>query len=233
MITLEEQLALLIDSISQKESSVSVSRMKDATEACEELLLWIDYLKNLFPDCYASELLEGTRASMLESVAYIGLCLGRAAIGAIRTQTDLMLGFTYFYDHPREWNSVKSSGSGFKLRSDIDKYHREIRDGFGKNINIIDNSEGTSLLKLYRILSAHIHGQSPLTVPKAGEFRELISSDSFIQSLITIQKKVSRCLSNYLAAVFISEGISPPFDIGRRIKEQLTPAQRKAVFFED
>ena len=152
---------------------------------------------------------------MLESVAYIGLGLGRAAIGAIRTQIDLLLGFTYFYDHPYEWNSVKTTGKGFKLRSDIDKHHKDTRKKFASDIDKIEHSEGRSLLSLYRILSAHIHGQSRLTVPKAGRFVELISSDSFSDSLITLQMQVSISISNYLTAVFLSEGIDPPREIRR------------------
>jgi len=107
MLSLEEQRNSLIESISKKDESLSISRMEGATKACKELLLWIDYLKSLFPESHALELLEGVRASMIESVAYIGLGFGRATIGAIRTQIDLMLGFTYFYDHPREWDMVK------------------------------------------------------------------------------------------------------------------------------
>lgn len=232
MDTIENQFKPLVDHITNSDMPAAIERMEKTTKACQELLSWIDFLKSLFPECCASELLDGARSAMLESVAYIGLGLNRAAIGAIRTQIDLLLGFTYFYNHPYEWDSVNRTGSGFQLRSDIDKYHKETRKGFASNINVIESSEGTSLLSLYRILSAHIHGQSPLTVPKAGKFIELISSDAFLDSLIELQLKVSRGISNYLTAVFLAEGINPPLHIGQRIKEQLKPQQRKAIFFD-
>ncbi len=233
MDTAEKQFKSLIDRIANRRDMPSaVQKMEQAIEACQELLSWIDFLKSLFPNCCASELLDGARASMLESVAYIGLGLNRAAIGAIRTQIDLLLGFTFFYDHPHEWNSVKTTGNGFKLRSDIDKYHKDTRYKFARNIDLIEKSEGKSLLSLYRILSAHIHGQSPLTVPKAGNFIQLISSDDFLDSLITLQNQVARGISNYLTAVFLAENINPPLHIGVRIKEQLEPRHRKSVFFD-
>lgn len=231
MDTIEKQFKILLKHITDIDTASSIDRMEKATEACQELLSWTDFLKSLFPECCASELLDGAKSAMLESVAYIGLGLNRAAIGAMRTQIDLLLGFTFFYNHPHEWDSVNRTGSGFQLRSDIDKYHKETRKGFASNISVIENSEGSSLLSTYRILSAHIHGQSPLTVPKAGKFIELISSDSFLDSLIELQSKVSRCTSNYLTAIFLSEGINPPLNIGTRVKEQLKPQQRKTIFF--
>ena len=232
MDTIEEQFNNLIKHIKDMDITSSIERMEKATDACQEILSWSDFLKSLFPDCCASELLDGAKSAMLESVAYIGLGLNRAAIGAMRTQIDLLLGFTFFYNHPHEWDSVNKTGSGFQLRSDIDKYHKETRKNFASNISVIENSEGSSLLNIYRILSAHIHGQSPLTVPKAGKFVELISSESFLDSLIELQFKVSRCISNYLTAIFLSEGINPPLNIGTRVKEQLTPQQRKTIFFK-
>jgi hypothetical protein len=231
MLSLEEQLNTLIESITTKDKNVSVNRMTAVTKSCQELLLWIDYLKSLFPESHALELLEGVRASMLETVAYIGIGLGRGAIGAMRTQIDLMLGFTYFYDHPREWEMVKTAGKGFQLRSDIEKYHKTIRQKFASTIAMIEKSQGISLLEVYKILSAHIHAQSPLTIPKAGNFEDLVSSDAFLQSLVTMQEQVVLCLSNYLIAIFISDEISPPYEIERRIKQQLSPEQRKAIFF--
>jgi len=231
MDTIEEQFKILVEHITDMDTTSCCERMEKATKACQELLSWTDFLKSLFPECCASELLDGTKSAMLESVAYIGLGLNRAAIGAMRTQIDLLLAFTFFYNHPHEWDSVNKTGSGFQLRSDIDKYHKDTRKGFASSISIIENSEGSSLLNIYRILSAHIHGQSPKTIPKAGQFIELISSDSFLNSLIELQFKVSICTSNYLTAIFLSEGINPPLNIGTRIKEQLTPQQRKTIFF--
>ncbi len=60
MISLEEQLTMLIDSISQKERSVSVSGMKDATKACEELLLWIELHEHIGV-LHSSEYIPGRR----------------------------------------------------------------------------------------------------------------------------------------------------------------------------
>lgn len=231
MDTIDTQFKLLVDNITNQDLTSSTERMEKATKACKELLVWIDFLKGLFPNCCCPELLNGAKSAILESVAYIGLGLNRAAIGAIRIEIDLLLGYTFFYNHPQEWDLVNKTGDGFMLRFAIDKHHEKHRKNFTNNFRMIENSEGTTLTSLYRILSAHIHGQSPLTVPQAGKFTELIASDSFLESLIELQLKVSRSVSNYLAAVFLAEEINPPLDIEKRIKEQLTRPQRKLIFF--
>jgi len=106
MRRIEEHFGLLLTAINDRDQNTSLLLMKEATQSCSELLLWLDCLNSQFPNALANELLIGARASMLESVAYIGLGLGRASISAIRTQIDLILAFTYFCEHPREWELV-------------------------------------------------------------------------------------------------------------------------------
>ena len=229
---IEKQYQLLVEEINNRDINTSLQHMEKAKESCTESLLWIDYLSTYYSSTQAKELLSGARSAMLESVAYIGLGFGRATITAIRTQIDLLLGFTYFCNHPEEWQNVQKTGSGFMLRTDIDKYHKSSKPNFQKKLAIVEESEKNSIHKLYRILSAHIHGQSPLTTPKSGYFCELLSSTNFLESLLDLQKLVDRCLSNYIAIVFLEMDISIPLEIEIRIKKQLSPRQRKVVFFE-
>ncbi len=232
MSELATQFDELLESITTKDKATSLLHMEQATKSCSELLLWLDILSSQFPLSPAKDLLVGARSAMLESVAYIGLGFGRATITAIRTQIDLILAFTYFCNHPQEWETVSTTGTCFQLRSAIDKYHNETKSNFKKKLAIVEHSENNSIAKLYKTLSAHIHGQSPLTTPKSGHFNELVKTDTFIESLIEIQKQVDTCLSNYLTVVYIEMNISPPLKISTRIKEQLTPNQRMTVFFD-
>lgn len=233
MSQLKVQFNELINYISNNNKEDSLLLMNQATDSCSELLIWLDCLATHFQSSTALELLNGARSSMLEAVAYIGIGFGRATITAIRSQIDLLLAFTYFCDHPQEWDVVQKTGNGFMLRSDIHKYHQETKTNFTKKLALVDASEENSLTKVYRILSAHIHGQSPLTTPKSGHFKELFSSHEFITSLIELQQQVDRCLSNYLAVIFMEMNISPPSHVESRIKEQLTTKQRRIVFFEE
>ena len=209
-----------------------LDRMIETNQACYELLLWVDYLQAGMPDCSGKALLSGARASMLETVAYIGLSLGRAAILSMRTQIDLLLGFSYFFDHPREWEAVCCTGDGFKLKTDILKYHHD-KPGFKKKLSMIEAHEKYSLNEVYRILSAHIHGQSPLTLPKAGCFDELLYTPSFCASLIELQQEVTRGISNFLLVVFLNDNTQSPEDVMARVKRSLTLKERQVVFFEN
>lgn len=233
MKQINEQFSALIDTINDHDKDKALDFMKRTTKSCSELLLWIDYLNSQFPDSPAKELLIGSRASMLEAVAYIGMGLGRAAIGAIRTQIDLILSFTFFCEHPREWEQVKTTGEGFKLRTDIYNYHKDTKKNFNSKLAIVEQHEDYTLIELYKILSAHLHGQSPLTIPKSGHFLNLLSSDSFLESLIELQACVDRSLSNYLTVVFIGMDLSPPLEPQARIKKMLKTEQVKKVFFDD
>lgn len=201
-------------------------------QGCGELLLWVDYLRSAKPKCSCLELLDGAKSSMLESAAYSGLGLARAAIHSIRTQVDLLLGFSYFFDHPNEWNQVCTTGNGFMLKSDILKYHLE-KPNFKKKLSTIENQNGYSLNNVYRILSSHIHGMSSHTLPKAGHFIELLYSSSFCNSMVQLQKQVTIAVSNFLLVVFLSDPIQAPEKVVIRVKKSLSLAQRKIVFFDD
>ena len=228
----ESEFEKLIDKlVNDGQRSQQLKRMMKTNKACRELLIWVDFLQAGMPDCSGKALLNGARASMLETIAYIGLGLGRAAILSMRTQIDLLLGFSYFFDHPREWATVNATGNGFKLKGDIIKYHQE-KIGFKNKLTMIEAHETYSLNEVYRILSAHIHGQSPHTLPKAGNFDELLKTPTFCDSLTELQEQVTRGISNFLLVVFLHDSIQAPEQVLVRVKKGLTLEERMAVFFE-
>lgn len=172
------------------------------------VLTWIDWYQRCRPNSCATELLAGARSCVLEAVSYVGLGLGRAALTAIRTQVDLILGFTYFREHPAEWRLVNWTGDGFKLRSDIVKYQCSMepgRGGFNDRLGLIDQANKPTLEVCYRILSAHVHGQSVNTVAKTGTVGELISAPSILLQVVELQKQTATALSAYLLALHARE----------------------------
>ena len=202
-------------------------------DAASGVLSWIEWYANSRPNASSPELLAGARASVLETVSYVGLGLARAAVTAIRLQVDLILSFTYFREHPAEWRLLNWIGDGFKLRSELVKYHCSIepgRGGFNDRLGIIDQANKPTLEECYRILSAHVHGQSSNTTPKIGSVRELVASKATLQQVVELQRQTANALSAYLLALHAREWneLPPAFVVWG--KSLLTSEQQKVFF---
>src|SRR5580704_11348649 len=114
---------------------------QSCADAASPILAWVKWFRSCRPQSHAKELLDGTEASVLEAVSYVSFGLARAALTAIRTQVDLLLSFTFFREHPAEWRLINWTGDGFKLRSDVLKYHKEMeagRGGFAERLGMMD-----------------------------------------------------------------------------------------------
>ena len=161
----------------------------DIVPAVDDLAAWIDHFRSIAKSETAIELLEGVQAATLEVVTYAFLGLGRAAITAIRLQIDMVLSYTYFKDHPVEWETVKGTGDGYMLIRDINKYHGEIDSNFNTRIGYLNNKPGRSLHDIYHILSAHIHRQSPYTLPALGPLESIVLDLEMMNSIIELQRQ--------------------------------------------
>lgn len=227
----QNEFHVFIDHLKATVAATSDQRINQLESNFHELLIWLDFLKTALPQAKAKELLDGTRASMLETMAYIGMGLGRAAISAMRTQIDLLLGFTYFFDHPTEWRRIKETGQGFHLKKELLDYNKKHRNT-GEVYTKIKGTSSPDLDQVYQILSAHIHGQSSHTLPSAGTFPELINTPEFCDSLVALQGLISLNLSNYLAAVFLNEDVGIPSEVETRLKNSLQEKIIKDLFFK-
>lgn len=233
MAAFEEQLKEACEAIAAHVRADGVSLGNDCMAATEPLMTWIEWYRRCRPNSHAFELLDGAQASALETTSYVGLGLARGALTAIRAQVDLILGFTYFREHPAEWRLVNWSGDGFKLRSDIVKYHREIepgRGGFNDRLGLIDQASKPTLEGCYRILSAHLHGQSANTTPKTGSVRELIAPLDTLKQTVELQKQTATAVSAFLLAVHAREWSELPPNLVAWGKSLLTPEQQKVFF---
>lgn len=230
MSNIRSQTNDLLAAISQKATVDGDEVFQKTINAASEIQSWLHYYKTHATSKSARELLEGARAAILESAGYAVLGLGRASIAAIRTQIDLILCFTYFGDHPKEWGKVINSGDGFKLRSDIYSYHKDIDKGFATRLSMLDQISKPTLEDVYKVLSAHIHGQAPLTMPNAKSLSDLVVSNKTIESIIGLQEKASISLSNFLTTVHAPEWTSLPKAIVDRVSGLLTVKQRPQFF---
>lgn len=233
MKKLQEQLEAAVDAIADYSKLHGATSAQDFGIAAKPILTWLNWFHTCRPHSHAAELLEGARASVLEAAAYAGLGLGRASITSIRTQVDLVLSFSFFREHPAEWRLLTWTGDGFKLRSDIVKYHREMdpgKGGFAERLTMIEQCSKPSLEECYRLLSAHVHGQSPNTMPKSDAIKDLVMPLTTLQQILVLQQQTAKALSAYLMAVHAREWNELPADLVKATKAQLTPAQIPLFF---
>lgn len=233
MASFEDQLQQACEAIVAHAKGPGVLLGNNCAAAAKPILTWVDWYQRSRPHSHALELLSGTEASVLEAVSYVSMGLARAALTAIRAQVDLVLGFTYFREHPAEWRLVNWTGDGFKLRSDIFKYQKEIdpgRGGFNDRLGIMDQQNKPTLETCYRILSAHLHGQSANTLPKTGTIVELVATLDTLRDVVRLQEQTAIALSGYLLTLHAHEWNELPPDLVAWGKQLLTRDQQKAFF---
>ena len=109
MATFDQQLKNACQAIVAHVGSDGVPLGTSCMDAASPVRTWICWYSDCRPNSHAPELLDGAKASVIEAVSYVGLGLARAAVTAIRTQVDLMLGFTYFREHTADWRLVNST----------------------------------------------------------------------------------------------------------------------------
>jgi hypothetical protein len=196
----------------------------------QKLIEWVHWYRTKRRAEWCLDLLTGVEASVREAAGCIALGLGRPAILAIRTQIDLLLGYTYFYEHPAEWRRLSQSGDGFKLKAELIRYHAELTPGFGPRRDVLETAAPPSLDEVYRKLSAHVHGQSSHSVPKIKELKDLVWTESALKEVVEMQAHAARAVSFFLSAVHGHELTEIPQAFVDDVKSVLSPKQEKVFF---
>ena len=230
MTNINDQIQDLLKTLNDTSVILVPSIGKEASEAGTSILLWINYLRSVHHNRAAIELLNGTESALIESCAYCCLGLGRAAIAAIRTQVDLLLGYTFFRDHPVEWKTLHESSEDYRLFSKIIKYHGEVDPHFKNRLDIINKIVIPTNQELYRVMSAHIHAQSTFTIPSFTKMEDLVLDQVKIESIIKLQQETSKALSALLLAIYGKNWINLPPKLYLPLRSQMTKNQI-SIFF--
>lgn len=223
------QLPGLVDEIDAFAVFSGNNHVEEMLDSTRDMVDWIAYFRASDTGC-ATDLIDGAQASVLEAVGYVGIGLGRASLGAIRREMELVLAYTYFKDHPVEWDLVRKTGDGFKLPGAVRRYHRDLNRQLAARLALVEKILPLTESKLYRILSAHLHGQSHYTIPRPGELKSLVISSDDIGTVVEMQRNVCTALNFYLVAVFAEEWTELPGRIVSKVSRQILP-EKRPVFF--
>ena len=230
MISLSDQVSSCVEAIRAFADDEGVQLGLDTIPQVHEIVLWLNYFEKTANAHVAEELLAGARSFVVESIAYLSLGLGRAAIAAIRGQVDLLTSYSFFRDHPSEWALVQDTGKGFKLRSDVYKYHEAASPGFTSRLDTIEVKYDYSLIKIYQILSAHLHAQASIVVPKTRYVNDVVLSKAYVRSIVELQGRASLAVSNFLISVYAKDWPELPAPVVSRAKDVLNPKKRSKFF---
>jgi hypothetical protein len=173
-------------------------------------------------------LLAAVTCALRETGALLALGLVRPALSSMRLQIDLLFSWLYFKDHLIELQSVEVSGDGYKLKRDILNY-LEIYPRFKQRLTLLTQSRRRSIEDPYRLLSAHIHGQTQLVIPKVVTFSDMVFSENICDELVKLQGECSEYVSDVLLAAFADDWMSLPNVITQELS-RLNENQRKAFF---
>lgn len=181
-----------------------------SNKATLPLLLWIDYLEKSEITGCADELLDGLRASAVETTTCLTVGFVRPAIFSMRSEIDILFSWLYFKDHPIEWSRVVSTGNGFKLKSEVSEYMDEHYVGFRKRLTSLCDDPARGNEDPYRLLSSFVHSQSPSSLPQYEKMDAVVWADSKVMEGVALQSKVVGYICDTLLSTFYLKWNSLP-----------------------
>lgn len=194
-------------------------------------LTWLNFLRANRLTGHADELLDAAVAAVREVAALSSLGLARPATFALRAQIDLALSWTYFKDHPVEYGRVLRTGDGFKLKTELLKYCSDSFDGYGEKFGILEATASRKCKDPYRLLSAHVHAQSPFVVPSVGSLKDAVADVALVDDIGRLQLDVSEFISDHFFSMEQGGVGVIPADVVSQVKARsLTEKQRVVIF---
>ena len=229
---LEENVKALVAAASKhgERGGLSVARAM-RTEAAV-LLDWLGYLRESEVTGVADTLLDGTQGAIGEAVACLTLGLVRPALSSLRAEIDMVLGWLYFKDHRVEWNNLRDTGRGFQTRAQVLDYLGNHWPQFRTRLALLDQCSNRKE-DPYRILSAHIHGQTDFTSPNVSPLADLVADERLCMECVTLQHDVAEYIGDVLTAIYGDRWASLPDVAQRGLNRRLTNKQRAKFFPRD
>lgn len=230
-VSLDIQLTELVKLCSENCAGRGSKVVSLSEDAARLELLWLQYLTTSQLTGTADCLLEGTRSAIREGASCIALGLVRPALNSLRLQIDLVLGWLYFKDHAVEWGRIQSTGDGFKMKAELLRYFSESYDRFGARFGILRECKTRTQDDPYRLLSAHIHGQSQYVLPQVQAPSDIVASAVAQDEAIMLQRECSELVTDVLWSIFADRWSSLPSDLVSTLDQRFASPAQRATFY--
>lgn len=201
-------------------------------EANSQILLhWVQYLINYQLTGTANGLIFAITPALREVTASLSLGMVRPGLCSLRSIIDLILTWAYFKDHPIEWDYVNRTGDGFKMKKETVAYLVSYYEFYGTRFGILKNIITRREEEPYRLLSAHIHGQSDVVLPDADTLKDLVRPLNECIDCIAALFEVSEYLNDVLLSMYADNWRALPLQIQNSLENRFATAEQKVAFF--
>lgn len=223
-----DTLISCVSEFSNKNGSIIIQTVEDCSSL---VLLWLDYLNSYKRTGIADEILDAYSSSIRETSACLVLGMLRPAIFSMRIQIDLILAWIYFKDHPKEWHRINATGDGFKLKKELFDYLTNHYTGFHTRYGILNQTIKRKELDMYRLLSAHIHGQSSPVLPSTKDLSDIVQGKINCIEVAQATGDLAEYISDILYAVYADQLHSIPKQIVDSVDSRLATLNLKKGFY--
>lgn len=226
------QSAELLSLVQQFSASSSIGVLEEYENSSKLLLSWVRLLRNSYLTGVADELLFAVASSIRESAALASLGLVRPVLFSLRAQADLMLSWIYFKDHPVEYETLCRTGEGFVLKKEAIGYFRDNYPRFGDRLGILNSVAARAEVDIYRLLSAHVHSQSPFVISEVTDLKDIVRSRDLIGECCSLQKDVSEYLSDIVFSLGIVSEAALPQSVKSDLSGRLQTSGQRTVLYQ-
>ena len=227
---IQKNVSALIAAVSEHGAGVGVDRCRRIQEEAQVLLDWLNYLRQSEATTVADALLDGTQGAVVEAVGCLALGLVRPALSSLRSEIDMILAWLYFKDHKIEWDHLRDSGKGFQTKAQVLSYVGDHWPRFKMRFKLLEQNRTRKENDPYRLLSAHIHGQTEFTTPKVGPLVGLVAEASLSEECVILQHDVAEYVGDVLLALYGDKWTSLPDSVKDGLDKRLNDKQRRAFF---
>ena len=231
MTPIAAQLSEMLQLISDNCNSRGEKIVTEGESASALIQLWLLYLKKNKTTGVADSLLDGTISAVREAICCTTLGLVRPAINSLRLQLDLALAWIYFKDHSIEWERVQRSGEGFKLKTELIKYLGDNDERFGARFGLLKQVASRKLEDPYRVLSAHIHGQSEIVLPRISSPTDIVAPATAQDELLQLQTEVAEYINDLFMSMYADQWTSLPDALRTTLLSRFKTPEQRATFF--
>jgi hypothetical protein len=224
--------------VAQLSSAAAALAAQEGADICiaveeQSLLLvrWLGYLHNFHQTGTANSLLHAVSSSIRETAACLSLGLVRPALFSLRSEIDLLLAWLFFKDHPVEWRLVNRTGEGFWMKKEILEYLAGHYIGSKQRLSLLKQIKKRKEDEPYRLLSAHVHGQSEAVLPIVADLKDSISSAHDVIAATAVCFEVSEYISDVLLSVYSADWQALPIEITASVLGRFASDPQKTEFF--